>query len=735
MAACEERVVIGFRRFVAHRIAISEPETQMTAYESMMKRKGIIISACALFFFFFASLQIFAQDLRLVPEPKQVERREGAFHITPKTRIVTGSAHAEEDRIAAEILAEEIESATGKKPKIATARSIPKSNIIYLARAGDDKRSSSMLAARGLTIDGNFDEEGYALDVSKDRIIVAARARQGVFYGAQTLRQLIGRSIDKQSSVPAVTIKDWPTMRWRGVHDDISRGPVPTLDYMKKQIRTIASFKLNLFSLYIEHVFDYQSHPLIGPKEGSLTASDVKELVEYARSYNVEILPEQQAFGHLHHVLKNEAYSDLAETPHGHVLAPVNEKSYALIKDIYAELVPQFPCPLFHIGADETVELGRGQSKAHAEEVGLGRVYLEHLKRVAEIMKPYNKRLLFWGDIAMKYPELLSILPKDVIAVAWGYNPAPHFDNLLKPYKDAGLETFVSPGASNWNVIFPNLDAAFINIKNFVRDGQKYGALGMLNTTWDDDGEALFGMTWPAIAFGAACSWQQGEASIESFKSKYDWVFYRNEDNGFQGAIQDLARAHSLLIDQKAGNANNNAFWSDPFSEAGAMYIENALPAARDLRLAAERALESLYRNRAKARMNQDTLEYLTFAALRLDALGMKIQFAAEINKYYWDAYLNMSDRGRVTRNLREIVGVNARLQDLRDAATRLRGLYSDLWLKENRPYWLGNVQVRYDNLASLFQSKIQSVQVALQQYREQSILPTPQQMGFFIRP
>ena len=119
---------------------------------------------------------------------------------------------------------------------------------------------------------------------------------------------------------------------------------------------------------------------------------------------------------------------------------------------------------------------------------------------------------------------------------------------------------------------------------------------------------------------------------------------------------------------------------------------------------------------------------------MRLDLLGMKIQFANEISKYYWDAYLNMSDRSRVRRDLNEITSINARLEDLRDATTRLRGLYSDLWLKENRPYWLGNVQVRYDNLASLFQSKIQSVQAAQQQYRQQQVLPTPQQMGFFIR-
>jgi len=680
------------------------------------------------------SSPVAAQELKLLPEPRQVQTREGLFTITSRTRLVINAAHSDEDRIGAETLVEEIEAATGMKLQIATARSMPKSGAIYLARLGDDRRIASPLEASGLAIDDKFNEEGYVVDANPQRIIIAARTGEGLFYGAQTLRQMIHRGQPNQATVHAVAIKDWPAMRWRGVHDDISRGPVPTLDYIKKQLRTCAAYKLNLFSLYIEHVFDYQSHPLIGPKEGSLNAEEVRELVRYGKRYYVTVLPEQQAFGHLHHVLKNEVYNDLAETPHGHVLAPVNEKSYELIKDLYAELVPLFPGPLFHIGSDETFELGQGQTKERVKEVGLGRIYLEHLKRVAEIMKPYNKRLMFWGDVAMRYPELLEILPKDVIAVAWNYGPAPSFDDLLKPYKDAGLDLFVSPGANNWNRIFPNLDAAFINIKNFVRDGQKYGALGMLNTTWDDDGEALFGMTWPAIVFGAECSWRSGEAGIESFKTKYDWAFYRNDDNTFRDAIQELSRSHSLLRTQGLGDASDSAFWDDPFAEQGAKSAEEALPAARDLRLAAERALASLYRNRRKARANEDTLDYLIFAALRLDLLGMKIQFANEMSKYYWDAYLNMSDRSRVRRALNEITSVNARLEDLRDATTRLRGMYSDLWLKENRPYWLGNVQIRYDNLASLFQSKIQSVRAAQQQYRQQQVLPTPEQMGFFIR-
>jgi hypothetical protein len=676
-----------------------------------------------------------AQELKLIPEPRQVEKRAGRFTVDSKTHIVINRAHEREDRVAAEMLAEEIHSATGKRVKISTVKRMPDSRgVIYLARAGaSDRRLKAALEARGLSIEEDFDEEGYALDSSSERIVIVGRTGQGLFYGVQTLRQLLNGGA-QDLNCPGVSIKDWPAMRWRGVHDDISRGPVPTLDYMKKQIRLCASYKLNLFSLYIEHVFDYQKHPLIGPKEGALKASEVKELVEYARAHYVTILPEQQAFGHLHHVLKNELYAELAETPHGHVLAPVNEKSYELIKDLYGELVPLFDGPLFHIGADETVELGRGQTRARADEVGLGRVYLEHLKRVSEIMKPYNKRLMFWGDIAMRYPELLAQLPKDAIAVAWGYSAAASFDNLLKPYDDAGVELFVAPGASNWSRIYPNLDAAFINIKNFVRDGQSYDAMGMLNTTWDDDGEAIFEMTWPAIVFGAECAWREGESSIEAFKSKYDWAFYRNEDHTFKDAIQNLSRSHSLLISVGHTGANDDAFWLDPFTEVGARYTEKALPVARDLRLAAERALEAIYRNRAKARQNQETIDSLIFAALRLDLLGMKIQFAAEMSKFYWDAYLNMGDRSRVLRNLGEIASVNARLQDLRDATTRLRGMYSDLWLKENRPYWLGNVQVRYDNLASLFQSKIQAIEAARRRYREQQVLPTPHELGFFTR-
>ncbi len=685
-----------------------------------------------------------AQELKLIPQPRQVERRTGEFRAGAAVHIVLNAAHAKEDRVAAETLAEEIQASTGRKPRITIARSLPlaAAGTIYLARAGDDRRLRAWLGTQNLAMEEGFDPEGYVLTAEPRRIVVASNTGQGLFYGAQTLRQLLhpaettrGKVTFKEVQCPAVRIKDWPAMRWRGIHVDISRGPIPTLDTMKRQVRIAAEYKLNLYSLYLENVFDYTSMPVVAPNPGALTADEMKELVAYAQRYYVTILPEQQTFGHLHHVLKYELYTDLAETPHGHVLSPANPQSYELIREMLEELAPLFPGPLFHIGSDETFELGTGQTKALAESEGLGRVYVDHLKRVAEIMKPYHKRLLFWGDIALHYPDLIGELPREMIAVPWAYDPRPSFDSELEPFQKAGLETIVAPGASNWNRIFPDLGAAAVNIRNFVRDGQRYHALGMLNTTWNDSGETIFAMSWPAVVFGAACAWQEGETSIEDFAAKYDWAFYRNDDSTFRDAIENLEHANTVLAEAGLGGAFDSLYWSDPFSEAGAGEAAKALPAAHELRLAAERALASLYSNRGKARAHADTLDALIFAGLRLDGLGMKYQFANECSGFYREAYENQSDRGRVGRDFSEMTGTNGRLEDLRDSTTRLRQAYAALWATEYRPYWLGNVLVRYDLQAERIQKKIEDLRAAQALFRTQGTLPPPEALGFYLKP
>ncbi len=698
--------------------------------------------------------------LKILPAPKEVRMLEGRLVIKSSTSILISNS---EDRLAAETLQKEIHDRTGMKLSIEFANAAPKTTgHISLGRL-TDRGLRSYLESQGVKTDGlgdaEIEKQAYVIRVTDAGVLVAGRTAQGLFYGVQTLRQLLRPEGPGQKPlaipalvVPKLVIRDWPSMEWRGVSDDISRGPILTLDYLKMQIRTLAEYKINLLGFNMENVFDFQTQPLVAPrdapkndpkdaskdasKEAALTPAEIQELVEYAGKYYITLLPEQQAFGHLHQFLKYEIYSDLAETPHGHVLTPTNPKAYDFIRQVYGEVVPLFPGPFFHIGADETFELGLGQTKSLAAQQGLGRVYLEHLQKVFAIMQPYHRQLMFWGDIAVKYPELLTILPKDMIAVPWDYDPKPSFENIITPYTNAGLRVVVSPGAGNWGVIWPDLDSAFVNIRNFVRDGQKHQAIGVLNTTWNDDGESLLDMAWPALVFGAAASWQPGESSIDDFKNSYDWAFYRNnnDDRTFAEVMENLNRPNTLLAGVKLHNASHELFWSDPFSASGANLAAQALPVTHDLRISAEHAAESLLRNRSRAHLHSETLDDMLLAAWHLDTLGLKIQFTSEISRYYWDAYQNQTDLIRAQNDLDEIVDINGRLESLRDAITETRKMYAEGWARENRPYWLDNVLIRYDNLASEVQAKIIVVQAAEHQFEITKSLPAPEQLGFFLK-
>jgi hexosaminidase len=665
--------------------------------------------------------------LPLIPQPKSIRVENREVVLQSPVRIVIDPAHAQEDEVAAETLVGEFQQ-RGVAAQVVRSRSDPQAGI-YLVRA-EQQRSQPGTAESGIS-----DPEAYFVSTGPDNIVITAASAEGVFDGAQTVRQLV-KSRGDSLVCPAVRIQDWPSLRWRGVHIDVSRGPVPTLEMMERQVRTLAGYKINLYALYIEHIFDYQSQPLSAPAEGALTRSDIRQLVAYAAKYHVTVMPEQQAFGHLHGLLKYEIYSDLAEVPHGFVLTPTNEQSYQLVRTLYAELAPLFPGPFFHVGGDETFELGTGRTRQRAQEIGLGRVYIEHLQRVHQLMQPYGKRLLFWGDIAVKYPQLLGQLPKDMIAVPWNYDALPAFDQLIQPFRAAGLDVMVAPGAGNWGAVFPNLDTAYTNIRNFARDGQKHQALGILNTTWNDDGESLLGMSWPALLFGAAAGWQPGESSIAGFQSDYDWAFFRASGHPFAPVIANLARAESLVSSARPNETSDDSFWRDPFTPEGVRAAQATQGIARGVRLAAENALVDLYRSRSQAQANPDTLDLLYFAAFRYDLLAMKWQYTAEMNHAYWDAYQNLQDKDRVTRDLGQISGLDGlRLEDLRDGTTRLRGLYSGLWNRENRPYWLPNVLVRYDVLGQLFQRKIEQVRAAQARFNREGTLPAPEQLGFYWRP
>ncbi|MDX6271305.1 MAG: hexosaminidase [Acidobacteriota bacterium] len=669
-----------------------------------------------------------AGEIRLIPQPKQLTPTGETFRLTRDVRLALADARSADDRFAVEDFAADVRETAGG---LALSVGRPRARRTILVGAIQLPAVAAALKRANLNAPPDLNEEGYVLSISAGEVVVAGKTAAGTFYGLQTLKQLM-RGDATDAFLPGVRIVDYPAMRWRGMSDDISRGPVPTVEYVKRQLRTLAAFKMNMHSFYMEHTFASESHPLVAPAGGSLTPAEIKELVSYARRYHVELVPEQQTFGHLHKALKLETYNELAEVPYGDLLSPQQEGSYKLVADWYKELAELFPGKFFHIGADETFELGEGQSRDEVRARGAGAVYFEHLRRVREILQPHKRRLMFWGDIALTHPELIGQIPKDLIVMNWAYGARDDFTARLKPFKDAGLEQFVCPGVSNWNQIFPNLDTATRNITNFVRDGQKAGALGMLNTSWDDDGETLFEMTWYGVVLGAAASWQEGQLNLAEFERSFDWAFFRRDgDAALVRALRTLGGTNALL----GTNTGNTLFWQEPFTNAFQERARGLREKTRQLRLAIEGAEETLVREGAEARRNRRMIASARFAAQRFGHMGRRMQVAEQFSRDYWQAYLNLGDRRQVNRLRRYHGAIYNSLREMAEELAALKASYREQWLAENRPYWLDSVLARYDVAIAAWLTRSKMMEEALREYAESSTLPNPEEVGLGSRP
>jgi hypothetical protein len=283
----------------------------------------------------------------------------------------------------------------------------------------------------------------------------------------------------------------------------------------------------------------------------------------------------------------------------------------------------------------------------------------------------------------------------------------------------------------NWNQIFPNLDAASKNITNFVRDGQTSGALGMMNTSWDDDGESLFEMTWYGIVLGAAASWQDKAVDREAFDESFDWAFFRSDGDEFAEALRVLGGMNGLL----GVSTTDELFWRDPFNSDFQKQARSLRSQVREMRLAVEDVDEILLRHETFARRNRSLIPTMRFAAQRFDHLGRRMQVIDRFSEAYWDAYLNLGDRRKVGR-LRNYWGnIYNGLREMAEELAILKENYRRQWLAENRPYWLDSVLARYDQAIAMWLNKSKSLAEAVRLYNTNSILPDPEAFGLGPRP
>lgn len=647
-------------------------------------------------------------DLRLVPFPREISLGTVGLKLQPQ--MVITAPRSELGRQAAEHLRQELLLIAGAQVEVKSQRGLFQQPWLSLAMKRMSPRKLPGIPGK--------EQEAYALLVTADSAQVAANSDRGLLHGVQTLRQLIRANL-RDGAIPAVEIHDWPALKLRGFSDDITRGPSPTPTILQREVDLSGLLRMNFFTYYLEHQFAFSKHPEIGPNDGSLWPEELKTLVEYARLRGVEIVGNQQSFAHFANILRHEQYKDLRET--ADVLNPTSENTYQLLDDMYSEQIPLLRSKLFNVCCDETDDLGKGPSGPVVKEIGQGGLYVRHIQRIHKLVSgKYGRRMMMWGDIILKHPDHLKDIPKDTVLLTWGYGPAATFEPQILPFAKAGFDFFVCPGVSCWNLILPDFQNAATNIQNFVRDGAAHGAIGMLNTTWDDDGENLDGYNWHGIAWGAECAWTGSRTSMADFNRRLGAVLFGESGDEFGQAIELLGKTHRLPAYSGMGNG---IFWKAELPLANEAATRKN---ARELLDLTRPAVEHLCRAKAGAKVNADIMDYFIFGAERIRLLATRTLDGFDAVAAYREAQkLAPKDAAPQLQRCRELI------TGIRQRHSNLATEYARLWNAENRPYALDRVMQRYATLLGRYTELLTKLEAIEEEAATGKPLPAIETLGF----
>jgi len=361
--------------------------------------------------------------------------------------------------------------------------------------------------------------QGYRISITPTQWNTVARTPAGAFYAGMTIAQLIE---EFDMAIPCMEIEDWPDFPTRGVMLDISRDKVPTMQTLFNLIDLLSSWKINQLQLYTEHTFAYSAHRTVWENASPITAEEIRQLDAYCKARFIDLVPNQNSFGHMERWLKHPQYAHLAEaidgaeTPWGFrwkgpfSLCPTDSETLKFLSSLYAELLPNFSSSFFNVGCDETFDIGQGRSKTECDRIGIHRVYLNFIREVNDLVQANKKQMMFWGDVILHQPDLIAELPKNVIALEWGYEANHPFDKEGEAFAKANIPYYVCPGTSGWNSITGRTDNAIANLKSAAEAGLRHGAIGCLITDWGDNGHLQYlPVSYLGFMAGAAYSWCQ----------------------------------------------------------------------------------------------------------------------------------------------------------------------------------------------------------------------------------
>lgn len=527
------------------------------------------------------------REWAIIPEPNSMTVGEGAVSLPYAGRVNESIAIGDGDYLLARQLVADIRSTTGLDWDYATGGMWPGFISLHIAESG---------AAEEDGIPG-----AYTLTIDTDGIAITGYDFEGMRNGVQTLRQLIRQN---GAVLPVLQIEDAPAYQIRGYYLDATRGRVPTLAWLKQWADKLCFYKYNQLQLYIEHTFAFDGMSETWRGSSPLKPADILEFDQYCANLGIELVPSVSTFGHQYVAMRTQELRELGEFPEDadrpfsfiermkhHTLNVADDRAFAFSTQLVDSYLQLFRTKRFNICADETFDLGKGQSKQEAQRVGVATLYATYVGKLCEHLSQQGHEPMFWGDIAIEMPEILETLPNNVTLLNWQYDPEAT-DEKIQLVAKAGAKQIVCPAVWGWNALLPRIDDAWNNIARIARYGLDCGAEGMLVTDWGDFGHVNDPrMAVPGMIFGAQYAWNPagdsaGDTAENDLLARISRVEYDDCSARFVALLRNASAqavftwrelVEYLELDDGAGNCNTDVAQTIPCLTERLANQENAL--------------------------------------------------------------------------------------------------------------------------------------------------------------
>jgi hypothetical protein len=428
----------------------------------------------------------------------------------------------------------------------------------------------------------NLNEEGYILNIFKNKISIIAKDEVGLFYAFITLDQLLEDSKDKNANLPMVSIKDYPLLKFRPIHLDVKHH-MEKKSYYFNLIDHLAKQKINGIIVEFEDKLKYELRPEIGAPDAPSIDWWI-EISEYANKRNIMINPLVQGLGHASFILKHEKNKHLRDVPDSDwAFNPLNSQTYDLQFDLYLDAIKATPYGKYlHVGGDE-VHLLKREGKSELE------LNLIWLNKVCQFAEKHNRIPIFWDDMPLKHAgvyrpmfnseismekvdeiweknelnlmQFIEKFPKNAVYMRWNYQKSDTYGNqkAMDWYMNNGLNVMgATAGQTRWTLM-PQNQSNISQIKSFAISSIEKNLEGLLLTLWDDD-SPHFELYKRGIAAFSQYSWSGNKTTIEEFKTIYRHRTYGPEFSNNEFAFIDkLEKPVSLwlnmLLEEKVRRA------------------------------------------------------------------------------------------------------------------------------------------------------------------------------------